>query len=430
MLVDTGQKFIQALEKYLMLVPHISYPHAVFFLHENTNFTKIWYIYLGAGLHTFGYKVTKVDVQRLYANVMSYLSFWSALWITVVSGKRYKILHTNISQCVRSGPGLHELTVFSRGGGEGVSSEQMNTQAMKAVPKPALEPTPDYCNKCAASQNTVSSGFQSGNRWWTGQSLDAGYHWPTQRNKCNPYRTPLHKDGTPKQPKPILHLDDPWLNLEFHEADKEQLEQCGQHLLLFVDTDSEAKKLLEHHKQLTKVKPVTRSPQFDGYSARTMIPFSPQVAAGGAPADALQMYEGILAATQEDLHAMFNHAEDALIIHETVHACSPSIARNVQDDMAAAEHLGEFGTTLFSCDGYVYAEGGFVCELKLTCCGEPPISARLVPDPPIPQPQSGHRSAAGRSAPPTTVGLPDGTSLATKHGTFADHSDHMILVSS
>ncbi|KAJ6592973.1 hypothetical protein B0H19DRAFT_1055632 [Mycena capillaripes] len=59
--------------------------------------------------------------------------------------------------------------------------------------------------------------------------------------------------------------------------------------------------------------------------------------------------------------------------------------------------------------------------------GEPPIGAGSVPDPAVLPPRPGRRSAAGSSIRPLTAGLPDGILLVTKPGTFADHSDHMIL---
>jgi hypothetical protein len=69
------------------------------------------------------------------------------------------------------------------------------------------------------------------------------------------------------------------------------------------------KKMLRYHAAQTKVKPLVRGQQFNYYSYGKMWVFGTRAAAGGAPGDALRMYEGISADTLDALNSMFNYAE-------------------------------------------------------------------------------------------------------------------------
>jgi hypothetical protein len=68
-------------------------------------------------------------------------------------------------------------------------------------------------------------------------------------------------------------------------------------------------KLLKHHEELTGIEPLTRGRQFNWFTPGQMIGIGPRVACSGGDGDALRLYEGMEAATEAGLNALFNHAE-------------------------------------------------------------------------------------------------------------------------
>ncbi|KAJ7782374.1 hypothetical protein DFH07DRAFT_728213, partial [Mycena maculata] len=332
------------LQLYPELIPRVSYPQGVFFILGQPIFVNTWYKYLGAALHSLGFKVV-VRPQSLYNDIMQYISTWSR--------------------------GSNGLSHISDWGLRIILEQTLDYRALKKQvnefaysDKPHVATTPDYCPQCStlpANKRCVQR-IEVVDQPYDPDLIGSGISMAPP-DECMP-KIKFDKSGKLKEPRPILTPDDPRLTLTILQADPERIKRCGRHLLLFVNPDTKEimdfylyhafsddawQKLLSHHEELSKVKPLTRGAQFDSYSGGTMILYGPRTAAGGAPADAMQYYAGMTAKTEQGLCALFHHAEDMLIMHETARAVCPEFIRRQTE---VTRRLGEFGLTLYRCYNY------------------------------------------------------------------------------
>ncbi|KAJ7912582.1 hypothetical protein B0H13DRAFT_1874812 [Mycena leptocephala] len=341
--IDDGNTFIAALQRHTFLIPQASYPQAVFFALGADNFTKMWHAYLGAGRSS--------KEHDLYSNLIQCLKQREAgsggldsvqdpeLQIILKRTLVYKALKKQVNHFVyRHKP--RATTNFRPNAQTHVSPRKPGTKSLPL--------TPDYCEFCAGLAPELRCVQRIP---VTSKKIDPAVVGcaiskapPGEQMAPIPPRTKFNKDGTPKKPPRILHPDDPLLQLTFYSADKDRLERCSRHLLLFVDSAQRKsfqldfylfnafapdvlQRLLKHHEELT----------------------GPRVACGRGDGDALRLYEGMEAATKAGLNALFNHAEDTLIIQETARAVCPELVRRRNEVTRACDRLGQVGTTLYDC---------------------------------------------------------------------------------
>ncbi|KAJ7665153.1 hypothetical protein DFH06DRAFT_1323551 [Mycena polygramma] len=346
-----GKQLLKALQQHTCLIPRASYPQAVFFALGLNNFTSIWNAYMGPGLYALGFQVAGLNGEQLYGSLMQYLSQRAlgsdgpGLGSIQDSG-----LRSILSRLVWK---IHQLLILAAGWGKicARSTNSSFTKEKNAITgmHPRLLPILDK----VVDNSVIGCAMSKA---------------PAEEQITPiPPKVKFNSDGSPKKPPEVLHPDDPRLQIRFFQEDPARLARCGRHLLLFVDADTDAirdfylygafsphelARMLQHHEDLTGIKPLTRGGQFEWYSPGQMIGIGPRVATGGAPGDALRLYEGMEARSAAGLNALFNHAEDTLIIQETTRAVCPELVQRRNEIMKVCDKLGQVGTTLYDCDNY------------------------------------------------------------------------------
>ncbi|KAJ7821727.1 hypothetical protein B0H13DRAFT_1920547 [Mycena leptocephala] len=373
-LIADGNSLIAALLTNRSLIPRVSYPQAVYFALGLDTFVRTWHLFLGAGLHSFGYNVHSCNLPKLYGNLMQVLKEHQ---------KRKRLNESRI-------PDVGLLTIFVRTMKFKALKRELENYAFQHKPVnvrgiPLPKPTMDTERSAGRNHDACS--------WCQDLPLQEQCveyvlvrHEPVdeslrgcaitfadkehQRPLVTPKKSKKRKDGsyhTPRPPPGILNALDPKLNLRFIEADPARIERCGRHLVWIIDQDTDEKidfvlfeafseehlkLMLEYHALLTKVQPVVRGQQFNYYTHGKMYPHGAHAGSGGADGDALRLYEGISANTLQDLNCMFNYAEELLILIETTRSIFPELARDMTESTAMADRLGLTGCHLYKCHNF------------------------------------------------------------------------------
>ncbi|KAJ6466591.1 hypothetical protein C8R47DRAFT_1078966 [Mycena vitilis] len=357
--LGTGKELIKALQEHTCLIPRASYPQAIFFALGLPNFTYIWNAYMGPGLYALGFRYLSHRTLGAEGPGLGAIQD-PGLRIILVRTLEYKALQKAVNSFAYQHKPRDE-TKF-------VPNQQTHDSPRK--PK-QLPHTLDYCqfcvglttDECCVQRIPVRDKVLD--KSVIGCAISKAP--PEECRAPIPPKVKFNSDGSPKKPPEVLHPDDPRLQIRFFKEDEARLKRCGRHLLLFVDADTDAvrdfylygafaddvmARMLQHHEDLTGIKPLTRGGQFDWFTSGEMIGVGPRVATGGGPADALRLYEGMEARSAAGLNALFNHAEDTLIVQETARAVFPQLIQQRNQVMKNCDKLGQVGTTLYDCDNF------------------------------------------------------------------------------
>ncbi|PPR00166.1 hypothetical protein CVT26_008884 [Gymnopilus dilepis] len=167
--------------------------------------------------------------------------------------------------------------------------------------------------------------------------------------------------------RPVLHpkLD---LHLKDIRCSDKILERCGSMTYYFADKndpdtildfwtynafpDHVLEKLISHHQRLQTVKNVKRGKQFKTYRQGHMFPKGSRIPAGGLPGDAYTMYTGMDAIDEASINALFDDAEDSLVLLEAARIIHPPVFSQLQHAVPEGDKLGITGATAYLCKNY------------------------------------------------------------------------------
>ncbi|EDR07210.1 uncharacterized protein LACBIDRAFT_298859 [Laccaria bicolor S238N-H82] len=221
------------------------------------------------------------------------------------------------------------------------------------------------CNNLPVEEQCIQTIYVDSSKVVDPSVIGCGVSLAPPEIQLEPLKNPHAKPGS--QPKPILKPEDPCLKLVRIEPNLQIIERCGLQVFLMCDKTSEETldfwvynafdkdtlcQLVDHHSKLSNVKKINRGKKFESYSMGKMMGHGSRAAMGGASGDSYTFYAGMEAITQEDINALFNSAEDSMVMSEIARLFHHPLYQELKEASAAGDRLGTSGATLYSCNNY------------------------------------------------------------------------------
>ncbi|KDR82477.1 hypothetical protein GALMADRAFT_57184 [Galerina marginata CBS 339.88] len=343
--ITKSKELIRAIKKNPDIIPRRAYPSSIFFLLSLQNFElalEQWLIY---GLEALRYNVSffkeKENIKQIYDNIWPYLNQMIPAFFANTDASLRLILQRSVSfRKLIDKPPKHILQ----------NKKTLNTTCTKC----SNLPSEYHCmQKIMVTPQKLEDKY-----------LGCGVSLAEPHDHIKPIPIPHSKTGS-KNIKPILHPEQ--LKLKKYEWNNEILRNCGMQIFLIVEegtgkildfwiynafSDEIFQQLVMHHSKLQSVKKLTRGSKFNSYSQGKMIPKGARAPMGGAPGDTYTFYTGMEAVTLKDIEALFDDAEDSMILSEAGRVILLDVYKDLQDISAHGDRLGLSGANTYSCNNY------------------------------------------------------------------------------
>ncbi|KAF8955023.1 hypothetical protein BDZ97DRAFT_1861869 [Flammula alnicola] len=343
--IEKSKDFIKALSKNPDIIPRKAYPSSIFFLLSLENFELALEQWLICGMENLGYNVSffkaKAERKQIYDNIWPHLDQMVPSFFEQLESSLRVIIERSASfRKLKNEPAKHIL---------------QNKATLNAT-----------CNKCSnlAPEYRCVQKIEVTPQLLEKTYLGCGVSLAEPKDQMEPIPIPHSKPGS-KDIQQIMHPDR--LNLVKHQWNDKILNNCGMQLSLIVKKGTEEildfwiynafsddifKKLVSHHSRLQHVKALTRGSQFNSYSQGKMIPKGARLPMGGAPGDSYAFYTGMDAVTQAELEALFDDAEDSMILSEAGRLILFNVYKELEDTTANGDRLGISGANTYYCNNY------------------------------------------------------------------------------
>ncbi|KDR71175.1 hypothetical protein GALMADRAFT_75401 [Galerina marginata CBS 339.88] len=345
--ITKSKELIRAIKKNPDIIPRRAYPSSIFFLLSLENFElalEQWLIY---GLEDLGYNVRETLANKspniqIYDNIWPYLYDMVPTFFADIDASLLLILQRSMSfRKLIDKPPKHILKN---------KAQTLNTSCQKCC---NLPPKYHCMQKIMVTPQKLEDKY-----------LGCGISLAEPRDYIKPIPIPHSKAGS-KNIQPILHPTH--LKLKKYEWNDEILKTCGMQLFLIIEEETEKildfwiynafsddifQRLVLHHSKLQTVKGLTRGSQFNFYSQGKMFPKGARAPMGGAPGDTYTFYTGMEAVTLKNIEALFDDAEDSMILSEAGRVILLNVYQDLQNISKHGDRLGISGANTYSCNNY------------------------------------------------------------------------------
>ncbi|KAF8074610.1 hypothetical protein FPV67DRAFT_1408693, partial [Lyophyllum atratum] len=331
------------------LIPTLAYPQAVFFLLSQENFVNAFERWLGYALEHKGYDVSGTELGKI-KNI--YRETLNQMGTDVKNAKKMEQTYADakLRTIVARSVAYRELR--QKTAAEAREHQQnWNCQKCQGLDTPRRCTTIIPVIKMPWPKEDLGCGITNAE----------GEARLKPKSVSNTVASDLNK--TPGLYSPAK------FKLTEYGPNEAILKHCGRHLYIMEDekgvavstldfwlykafSDDALEKLISHHEQLLCKPQVKRGKIFTAFGNGKMVARGTRAPMGGRPGDGYAMYHGMDADSEDGMNALFNDAEDTLLLDEVARSVHPGISRRLRKHNDVVELLGTTGTTLYSCSNY------------------------------------------------------------------------------
>ncbi|PPQ75845.1 hypothetical protein CVT26_001221 [Gymnopilus dilepis] len=344
---DLGGHLFRAFKKYPHMIPREACPSSVFFLLNLKNFKEAASQWLG-----FAFSKEKLNTRFLNSELETQRAY------NELMEKLHKFKEAEFNDI--KDPALR--TIFQRSVAFRNLIDKPKENFFKN--RPSLNAPCRLCkdlddeHKCIQK---IAVKIQKTDNRWIGSGVS---YSPRDKVDAVPIRN--NKDGDFEE-RPVIHpIKD--LGLRRIQCSDEILERCGS-LTYYICDEKEPNKILDfwmfnafpeavlktlidHHEALQTIKGVDRGDQFESYSQGSMVPKGSRAPKGGAPGDSYTMYSGMDAVDEQSINALFDDAEDSMILVQAARVIHPPAYQKMELEIIDGDKLGISGATTYLCRNY------------------------------------------------------------------------------
>ncbi|EDR05371.1 uncharacterized protein LACBIDRAFT_329808 [Laccaria bicolor S238N-H82] len=348
--VSTGKELIRALLKYPDMIPRDAYPSSVYSFLNLRNFQFAIKYWLGYALEAKQYDTTSLTNpdtnEQIYRDALTHIQ-------NIMQHQNNNNNKTDPILKLIFQRTLDFLQLRKKISGHVLQNRQGLNSPCKT------------CNNLPVEEQCIQTIYVDSSKVVDPSVIGCGVSLAPPEIQLEPLKNPHAKPGS--QPKPILKPEDPCLKLVRIEPNLQIIERCGLQVFLMCDKTSKETldfwvhnafdkdtlcQLVDHHSKLSNVKKINRGKKFESYSMGKMMGHGSRAAMGGASGDSYTFYAGMEAITQEDINALFNSAEDSMVMSEIARLFHHPLYQELKEASAAGDRLGTSGATLYSCNNY------------------------------------------------------------------------------
>ncbi|PPQ96188.1 hypothetical protein CVT26_004823 [Gymnopilus dilepis] len=344
---DPGRHLFKALRDHPHVIPREAYPASVFFLLSYDNFQEAVVQWLGFGLENAGVNTkflnSELQTRKAYDDLMKRLHSFKDEEFSHIKDSALELIYRRSVQFRNLMDKPKENFLKDR------ASLNSPCQICKHLPedKRCIQKVP------VTVQKLDDSWIGCGVSYSARDKIDA---IPIKNSEAGDF-----------EERPVVHpIND--LKLKVIQCPEEILQRCSSMTYYFFDEKNPdrildfwtynafSEPVLEqlncHHQALQTIKSIDRGKQFDTYTQGHMVAKGSRAPKGGSPGDAYTMYSGMGAVDEKSINALFDDAEDSMILVEAARVIHPPSYKNLELEITDGDKLGTSGATAYLCKNY------------------------------------------------------------------------------